>query len=430
MNDDFTTEALAYLLDDLDADRRSAFEARLARDAAAAASFKTCADALAVFALEGAPGEALTPEHQQAMLAAVLAATPVPRQTPEVFVPRVSRWRAVLWPAAAVLLLGLNVGQWAWNRGLPQGWGARWLHSARHADGGPGMGVRGLLQPIPIDRRANGLGDTTLPVAAPNIAAELDRLEALRREFQTLQTKKVALAREYQQMMSQLVAAGGTAAGSGRLVAMELVDASSYAQGKRNGLLDLAKNILTAPGVVAVGPASASASNSASTVESSVVGTPANAANAPVSSAIMTLSAADASLSGLTGSPVVAGSGAAGTTTGSGSAGSSSSETPPAAANSPYAWSVYDDTAGQGYLNLYGLPSVPSGSVLELWVQPTGTDSYEAVGQVPEQFYGQSGSLYYKLPTGTATPAQILITVEPANGTSATPSGPVVLRGP
>ena len=50
MIDDFTTEALAYLFDELDPKRRGEFEALLERDSVAAAGFKACADAVALYA--------------------------------------------------------------------------------------------------------------------------------------------------------------------------------------------------------------------------------------------------------------------------------------------------------------------------------------------------------------------------------------------
>ncbi len=57
MTEDFETEALHYLLDEMDAPRRAAFEEELARDPGARATLKTCADALARFACDTAPAE-------------------------------------------------------------------------------------------------------------------------------------------------------------------------------------------------------------------------------------------------------------------------------------------------------------------------------------------------------------------------------------
>src|ERR1044071_7333675 len=109
MSEDFTSEALLYLLDDLEPGRRAAFEQRLAREPAAAAAFKECADNFAQFALESAPVGAVSDAERRAGLAAILAQTRQIENPPAVVrrsAAAPSRW---LWPIAAALLLGLNV---------------------------------------------------------------------------------------------------------------------------------------------------------------------------------------------------------------------------------------------------------------------------------------------------------------------------------
>jgi anti-sigma-K factor RskA len=92
--------------------------------------------------------------------------------------------------------------------------------------------------------------------------------------------------------------------------------------------------------------------------------------------------------------------------------------------------SLFDQGQNQGYLDLYNLPTVPSDRSLQLWVQPTGSETFQNVGEIPSQFYGESGGVYYKLPAGTATPSQIMITIEPRATVPVAPTGAVVLRGP
>jgi hypothetical protein len=92
--------------------------------------------------------------------------------------------------------------------------------------------------------------------------------------------------------------------------------------------------------------------------------------------------------------------------------------------------SLFDQTQDQGYLDLYNLPQVSADQSLQLWVEPAGSQSFQNVGEIPSQFYGESGGVYYKLPAGTPTPAQIMITVENRGATPAAPTGTVVLRGP
>lgn len=96
----------------------------------------------------------------------------------------------------------------------------------------------------------------------------------------------------------------------------------------------------------------------------------------------------------------------------------------------PYAWSVYDEKENRGFVNLYDLPPVPAESALHIWVRPADAEIFQRVGEVPRQLYGGSGSIQYALPSGTATPAEILITIEPRTIIPALPAGPTVLKGP
>jgi len=95
-----------------------------------------------------------------------------------------------------------------------------------------------------------------------------------------------------------------------------------------------------------------------------------------------------------------------------------------------YAWSVFDENDHQGYLNLYNLPTVAPDQALQLWIMPQNSNTFQSVGQVPDQYYGQSGSVVYKLAPDTLTPAQLLITIEPRSTPPLSPTGPTVLRGP
>jgi hypothetical protein len=486
VSEDFTTLSLRYLLDELGPGERAAFEARLEREPAAAAAFKTCADSLGRFGLERGLADSLTEEELQ------VGWTDLKLRLAEAAPPSGSdrtarrRWRNYLWPFAAAILLSLNL--WQWLRSRP-GDGTAGFGSAVTRNAG-----RSELPPTRVSLRPNSVlnadsaqrvGDNALhppgaiPVKLtdPRIAADLRRLEALRREYQALQKDRDALAKEYGQIVNQLIPSGVAETGAGRLVAMELVDQASYDSGDRNGLLMKAKALLTTPGLVAVpsagtgtstgapaaannntapndspitdvggtGPTPSSTSTVASTASGSVTGTTAIGSSESIgtldntavstSTVPITISGTGESLTVPTSgsSPSASGASSAPSAASAAAPSSSASAAPPAATEStaPYAWSVYDDTAHQGYLNLYNLPTVSSGSVLELWVMPAGSDQFQAVGQVPSQFYGQSGSLYYQLPAATATPSEVLITVEAGTGAvPKAPSGTIVLRGP
>jgi len=96
----------------------------------------------------------------------------------------------------------------------------------------------------------------------------------------------------------------------------------------------------------------------------------------------------------------------------------------------PYAWSAFDRVRHQGVLDLHNLPNVAADQLLELWIQPAGSKRFEAVGEIPPQFYGGSGSITYKLSSTEITPAQILITVERRATRPTSPSATIVLHGP
>jgi hypothetical protein len=287
----------------------------------------------------------------------------------------------------------------------------------------------------------------------------LERLSVLRRENDHLQASNAALNAETQRLSQQLAVLTAANGGTTRLVAIELVDAAAYANGNRNGLVDLARTILTTPGVVAASPAppaTSAGSNPGSTLTLNQATGPQTGlttsfgATTVTNAGSLTLvdpssltgttivnsattSFAGATISGGTTSVI---SGLSGTTTlttntfGTNpvSAGTSPSAAPPT--TEPYAWSVFDESQSQGYLNLYNLPTVSAGQSLQLWVQPVGSSTFENVGAIPSQYYGGSGSVYYKLGSQSAIPSQILITVEPSQAVPTTPTGTVVVRGP
>jgi hypothetical protein len=277
----------------------------------------------------------------------------------------------------------------------------------------------------------------------------------LRRENDHLQASNAVLTAETQRLSQQVAELTAANGGTTRLVAIELVDATAYANGNRNGLVDLARTILTTPGVVAASPApstSSTGSNPGSTL--TLNQTTGAQPSITVSSAgsLQTISAGsltagsltlvepatvasvsgtffDAGTASLVSSLTVTGAATTTTTaTNTLSPGTPTGGPPPP--SEPYAWSVFDESQREGFLNLYNLPAVPAGQSLQLWVQPVGSTTFENVGAIPSQYYGGSGSVYYKLPSQTETPSQILITVEPSQAVPTAPAGTVVLRGP
>ena len=393
MTEDFTGDALRYLLGEMEPDQRRAFAERLTRDPVAAQAFKTCADSLATFALHSVTLSPVSEFEREASLAGVLG-----QIAPKPAAPVRSPWAHLpwIWPVAAAFLLLLNLVQFVRSPTSPRGLDPSFPGNpggeriAGEANGAPAGSTNGLGQP---DTGATKLAATSSDTdrtasdsqASRLIAAESDRLEQLRREYTQLRQARDTLDADYNQILRQLARRAVTEQGIGRLAAMELVDANSYARGDRKGLTNLARELLTEPGFA------------------SVPTTPGDRGDPGAGSVGV----------GVAGGTLLPG----------GNAGNLPAE-------SPYAWSVFDEKEHRGYLNLYNLPPVAGTDTLQVWVKPADSQEFQAVGQVPSQFHGRSGSVTYELPPGSTTPAEVLITLEPRQNRPARPTGPVVLRGP
>ena len=407
MIEDFNTQAFRYLLDELDAEGRAVFEAQLARDPAARAALKACADSVARFAGEIAPAEALPPVAQRAVLAGLLAAV---AEEPRARLWSM-RWARLAWPLAASLLLGLNLLQFFHfvSTDTPRTKKATPDSTAVHPVGV----VKSARNETSKQKEVTAVGQAGDQIASSpdqRVAEELQRLEKLRSEYANLERARDALSAEYDSIIRQLAQRALMDKGVGRLTAMELVDAASYARGERKGLVDIARGILTEPGIVAVTPITPPTLPPTERIpETNPTPTP-PAPTVGVTSVVPT--APDKNQPPAATQP----------------------ETTPQTATEtnaqPYAWSVYDETAGRGYLNLYNLPTTTADQSLQLWVKVANSTNYQSVGPVPTQFYGGSGSLYYTLPGATPLPVEILITQEPRDAVPAQPTGPTVLRGP
>jgi len=452
--DSFTAEALQYLLGELEPERRAAFESRLARDPVAASVLKSCADTLAGFSLEGASAVPLTASERLEMKSAVLAAA-ADFAPPNSAAQERPAWPGWVWPAAAGLLFLANL--WQLSQSHPAGRPQPQTERAAVASLPVRDGGRLAAPATAVGLRTDQAG--MAPAPGDGATPAPPRAVALRAEILTLQARRDQVAKEYQSLLAGLAQASAAGGGNGKIVTMELVDGASYASGNRNGLVNTALSTLTTPGIVALAPLSPPAGAGPGAVASAGAGgqTPSAGVGSLTGSAgLLSVSTENpaseaASLDSLLLSSATLSSAEAGgavSTIGNppltlATAGESAALAPSAsaaAANStplgdgssavPYAWSVFDEGEQQGYLNLYNLPQVSAGQALQLWILPQGASSFQWIGQVPDQFYGQSGSILYKLAPDAAAPSQLLITVEPAGTTPVVPSGPTVLRGP
>lgn len=394
MTEEFNIQALEYLLEELDPAERAAFETRLAREPHARAALKACADGVARFACDHAPAEPLTATDQRRSLAAILHATgpwiaPAPAR---VFAPF-----RVLWPIAAALLLAFNLIDF--RRPIHPGAISERMRNQTEKAGGAVTATNSSTQtgrPVRTSAtsenasRSEGSAEKTSDTAAAQRERE-QRAESSS-DYANLQRSESFLRAQNEALVQQLAQRVLTDKRLGRLAAMELVDERSYASGQRKGLVEMARSLLTEPGIVAL-DGTAPAPPPAPTI-------PDDRASGASGSHVPTPSPQNVPTDG---------------------------DTP---TTDPYAWSVFDEAERQGYLNLYNLPQVPADRSLQLWIRPLDGTEYHRVGEVPAQFYGRNGSVLYTLPANTATPSEILITQEPRQAVPAAPSGPVVLRGP
>lgn len=407
MNNPPDLDALRYLLDDLDAESRAAFAERLAQDPAAERELREAREALAAFATAAAPAEALPAADQRRVLDRVMAV--VDSEPRRRLGPRFRRRWA--WPLAACLLLGLNLWQFTRpaddDRAGPSTTGAEVAADTDIAESEAGATtVADADAAEATNETGSALAGDAAELAAGgpiNIGPEeLRRLREIRVEYEQLAADNDRLREEHTEILRQLAAYALTARGVNRLAAMELVDPESYAAGERKGLLDFALNLLTEPGIIALEPDTTAAGNDVPSGDPAIPGgdDDLDAANQPPGS------------------------------NGPGSETDGDQTSDGAVSRDPYAWSVFDETQHRGFLNLYNLPTPPAGQTLQLWVRSAVDTAYTRVGEVPEQYFGGSGSITYRLPGENQPPAEILITQEPVNAPPGQPTGEPVLRGP
>jgi anti-sigma-K factor RskA len=370
MTENFEHDAHDYLLHQMDTARRSAFEREIERDPAARAALQAVADSLAGFACAAASPEPLSAAEQRAALNAIVAATHASPPGSVVATATRHAWRRFLWPAAAVFLLALNLLHFE-RPFAPQPKPTSLPVVKPNSSGSPGSpGSASNAAEIP------GIGatpDATAPrgSASTSIASSSDEqtqeLQRLRANVAELERAQRTLRAEYIALLERSTERAIVEKELNRLSTMELVDAASFARGERNGLVNVGRGILTEPGVVVA--------------TEPVTPPPTTGQTAP---------------------------------------------TP----KQPYAWSVFDEKEGRGYVNLYNLP-VPAGDqALQMWVRPADAKTFQRVGEVPAQFHGGNGSVQYAMPGTTAMPAEILVTLEPRATTPPSPTGPTVIRGP
>ena len=102
-------------------------------------------------------------------------------------------------------------------------------------------------------------------------------------------------------------------------------------------------------------------------------------------------------------------------------------EIPPAPATMA-AYTIYDETTGQGSILVQNLPAADDGSHYQLWMVDSLESQAVNVGALPELESG-GGHIFFELGEGGYSPNQFFLTQESAAG-SDTPTGDPVLSGP
>lgn len=371
MTDEPTTEALEYLLEEMDEVRRAAFEMRMETDPAVAAVLKATADGVAGYALVTTPELPLAPAAQSGFADTVLAA--VPAVAPR----RARRWSAAswLWPVAAALLLGVNL----WQYSLPSPPAQAVVEQVKTGRSGmPTATANPTSNDARTDSEIRSLSaeaslQTRMEAKAQRIQQQVERLRA---ENAELQRARVALLADRDLLTAQLTQVAKI--GGGRISGLELVNPDRFARGERKGLLALLQPAGTVP---VAGPV------------------------------VMGQDGMSITVVGVSPPPVTGGTG---------------SPTDSAA----YAWSLFDGEENEGLINLHNLPTVPESDLLALWVKSEPDGEFRPVGEIPATLYGGSGTVFVTLDPEMPLPSQVLVTREKRGGLGEGPGATVVLQGP
>ncbi|MCC5806307.1 MAG: hypothetical protein JJU00_08255 [Opitutales bacterium] len=395
-------KAALYALDLLDAPEREAFASRLENDAGLRALVDDFRESLSLYAAAEARSQSPSPEVEERLLRGIRSGAEeeeqdaekivfpggasAGRQAPVVY-GRVWTW---LWPAAALVMLGLNLFL------------VSELRDARSVEAETGEMVR--VDPALFEEYGIPAGEPALARRLEALHAERDRLrghsedaEIFAAEAQSrirlLEESNESLVFERDAVLDSLDDLAGRAApllgghkGFARYTVMELMTDEAREAGRGPlGLAQLAGSILQSPGIAMVdrdGLPEFRAWGSGRLPEGGAdMSGPADAEDVPRGGAA-------------------------------------------------FALSVFDETTGRGFMDIYNLPEPEEGTNFHLWLRgAVGDIGFVAVGGLPEELSGRSGSLFFEVPPGTVAPVEIIVTAEESTEPGE-PGGPVVLRGP
>lgn len=404
-------EAALYVLDLLEGEERADFEARLATSPELRRSIRELQEGL--YGPVRQSGGPARPDLLPGILArAESEGTAVKDPGRGKLFPGRMRWSAI-WAAAAVVLLGLNLFLLS-------------LLSRPPASAGEGLGKEGALSGRTVDAAEllpeEGLLARIrwLEEALASREAALEEVVEERSAFSQRTTELQAInsgwQREYARLASRMLPFFQENPGLSRFTVIELVDHEVIEKDlPRLGFTDLAGRFLT-------GEANISGANPGEFIGPVVEGAGVGSASADALQGGLNPFGRSGSSSMQTGI-----SGERGSSEGSGT------ETAVGEADvlgeRPAGFTVWRDDEQKGFLDLYNLPSAGEGEEAYLWVRSSELEAYRPVGELPSLDNG-TGSFFYSVDEPNFTPAEILITAEPIDGTGSHPAGDILLKGP
>jgi len=320
------------------------------------------------------------------------------------------------WPAAAAILLSLNILQFS-MRHMEES-AAEQTEAARMgvvastsgeqglADGADGLEPEVLQAQLLRLRQVNDALERQIELQNSMLAVHEEELRELRDDSLLSAGERHRLFEEYQRLAARVMPYFEPVGGLSRFTVIELVDVNTYASdGPRRGFTDIAQRLLE--DLNSGNIASATPAFEVPTVEPARVTPPEGGADRAQTTAP---------------APAVPGF--------AGPPGADTSSAPGAIGEDadPAAFTVWRDDEQKGFLDIYNLPLAPEGSGYQLWVRASELEPYLSVGVLPADDDGYL-SLFYEVDVPNFSPTEVLITLE-SEPNPEQPGGTVILRGP
>lgn len=404
-------QAMAYVLEELDAEARAAFEARLEADTELRATVRELREALF--------GPARQLEHArlpETVWAGIAAKTVEAEPAAGARVRRI-RW-APIWAAAAVVLLGLNL--WTLGQLMKEKAGGE---TGDLTDGRPAEHAGTVADSADEGTAGQMRGyEARIERLETEVALEKSRLRQAREELERSRANEETLAessqrwqQQYERVAARLRPFFENRDGLGRFTVIELMDGGAHArQQPHRGFADLAGRFL-------MDGASIAGANPGAFVGPVVEG-------AGVQSPTGVRPESDLPVVGSGEGELVAGGAEPGAVP-EGEREGSEVGNEDLSSGEPAGFTVWRDDEQKGFLDVYNVPPPAEGREAYLWVRASELEPYLPVGAVPDLQDG-AGSFFYSVDQPDFTPSEILITEEPSGSAGDNPGGSVLLRGP